>query len=928
MSLTELIAQIHALDNDDFTRKMFGMVYTEYKALLAEFSQQKKGDKTRKFKDEGKLVILILKTRFELREIDIKNLFFPRRTKALATFLDSGPKRLENALAKTKQRLSVLTRPRYLYSPYTTLSELQKVAEISLEKHGLINTRIRASADQQALTGFLTRPLRLKSKRGQDNFDQLIHHFMRDMMSTDISEHDSALVLTTIMHLFMHNSSHSPRSGFGKTQNREAAQQQYYFRSQGDHPHSDFLKQAEGHSTNDQCILRRNSALQTILCAETIADQSKNGFFKRLQKYNEQGYPLATATKKDKNFFPTLFAHSGLRTNNFTQYYVNLFNLFNAGQESAIRQLFALGYIAKTKKRIPLCNNSFISERIKHVQQLFALLPLVDNREPKVFSALHQERNQQALNFVASFDPLELDEIQLSANAYSNCIFITFYPNKKTPDNDNYAEGVTNVLIGFLSGLINHHLTAAGLETHTQRRQSFGMLRTTTTDLGKLKARLSLGVETPAFINCLKNALEVFDTLLKNFDFTKPNCDVLKAGFKAAEKPRHEKPTINDGNFFRKAMRSPFKQANAVNAAEHFLKLHPTHSLAFEAYLQAIIDDQLTQTYTPTIPTTIETTLATRNTPLLNLLANARLETIRRVNKLAETIEAQPFKFTYYHVLVKLFGYCEKANALLLSANTLPASHVYALALHLFEHLSEYLIQLDALKLNLLNAHIQPIEKLQNREQRAICSQLQIESEQCHVYFTDSGQSANVSALYMLCMQMYPTEEKVSLNDKIFIDHSCYYELQDFLRQELGLKITTNLESANIVFTDITSINEESAEKFNCANVNAIVLDITNQPLLDEPTANEFITTLLENDIWVVLTSSMLKHEQAGLDKYQAGKLIILTPEASELNEDVDDSLTGIMQHGFNPMVARFLRTLNKVGGQHLDEPQAPGMGI
>lgn len=920
MSLTELIAQIHALNNDAFTKKMLGMTYREFRTLLTSFSQQKEGDKTRKFKDEEKLVILILKTRFQLERADIQNLFFPGSANAATAFLNSCPPRLKMALAKTKQRLFVLTRPHYLRSPYTDLSELQKVAEISLKTHGLINTRVRASADQQALTGFLARPLRLKSKLGQDNYDQLIQHFMRDMMDDNIAARDSALVLTTIMHLFMHNASHAPRAGFGKAQGRETNHQQYYFRSQGDHPHSNFLKQIAGHSTNDQCILTRNSALQNIMCGENnIETQSKNRFFSRLKQYNIQGYPLATATKKDTDYFTIQFAHSGLRTNNFTQYYAALYRELRANKENALRKLLTQNHITPTKKRIPFCNNSLINARITHLQQLFTLLPLVDEMAPKTLSALHASRNQQTLDFIGRFDPLDLNHIQLEANEYSSCLFITFYSGVKTPDNANYTDGVTNVLIGFLSGLINHYLREAGLETHCQRRQSFGMFRTTTTDLGKLKARLSLGVEPPAFFDCLKKALEAFDVLLTEFNFTEPNCSILKAGFKVAEKN-------GGGNFFRKAMRSPFKLANTVSAAEHFLQSKDSHALAFKAYLRAIIDDELKQSFPMTEPTAIETTLTTRDIPLLNLLANARLETIRRVNKLANTIATQPFKFTYYHTLVKLFGYCEKAQALLASADTLAASHVYAQALHLLEHLFEYLIQLDCLKRVLPNAEDEQIKKLKNMEQLAICNQLNLPKTQCNVYFTDSGQSANVSALYTLCMQLYPVDEEISLADKIFIDSSCYFELQDFLRKELGLKITSDIESANIIFTDITSINEDQADAFINNNVQAVVLDITHQPLLNQSTANEFINTLLENNIWVVLTSSMLKHEQAGLDKYQAGKLVILTPEGEDLNLDVVDSLDNIMEQGLSPFVAGFLRLINKVGGQHLEEVQAPGM--
>ena len=927
MSLAELIAQIKL--NSEFAKTLLGMNLPAFNALLTEFSSHKGKDKTRKYRDEEKLIILILQARFQLRSVDIEALFFTGSPKASSSFLTSAPKRLKNALSKTGQRIAVLTRPRYLSPAYENLADLVSSATLSCTMQGLIHTRIRASADQQALAGFLLRPLRLKSKIGEDNYNQLIQCFLRDMMDTNITTHQSALVLTTMLHLFMHNASHAPRPGFGKAQTREALKQQYYFRSQGNHPHADFLKQITGHSSKQQCIFSRNSALQSIMCEENnIEVGSKNRFFSRLKQYDAEGYPIANASARDTSYFPTIFAHSGLRTNNFTQYFVKLYELLHTNKEDAFRHLLHLNYIARPKKRIPFCNNAMIDRRIQHLEGLFAALPLVDEMKPKVISSLHQERNQQAVAFAASFDPLELSKMQVCANAYSSCLFIAFYPDVTTPDNDNYKEGVTNVLIGFLSGLINHYLCAAGLETHTQRRQSFGMLRTTTTDLGKLKARLSLGIETPSFFICLKKAIAAFDALLQQFDFTQPNCPILKAGFKAAEEPRHKKPTANDGNFFRKAMRSPFKQANAVNAAEHFLKIHPNRSAAFKAYLRAIIDDELSSTLELIAPSTVETALATRHISLLNLLANTRLETIRRVNKLARTSTNQLFKFTYYHVLVKLFGYCEKAQALLSSAETFPASHVYALALHLFEHLSEYLIQLECLKQVLPDAKNQSIRKLQQLESQRVCGQLGVEELQCRVYFTDSGQSANTAALYVLCMQFYPTNQKSSLADKIFMDSGCYYELQDFFREELGFKLTDDLTAANIVYCDITSLQESSAERFNQDNVNVIVLDITHQPLLNEPTANDFIRTMLENNKWVVLTSSMLKHEQAGLDKFQAGKLIFLTPEGENLNLDVMDSLENIMEQGFNPMVAGILRMLNKVGGEHLEEIAAPRIGI
>lgn len=924
MTLNELLSLQKA--NPLLFKQIVGISVADFQSLVGHFAANKAGDKTRKYPDPAKVLLIILTRRFQLKEAEVRGLFFPSTASAIfnknlaqiTQRFDAAFKNLNRSRPHNELAIEVLIRPAYLSPTYTNLDELLQVAELSQTTNALVSAKIRLPKDQSRLAQFLKRPLAQKSKKGQDNFLQLVQHLLRDLQEFDITKVDTAIYITTVLHLFNHNASHEPYAGAGKAVTREVEHSQEYYRSQSKHTHAVFFKRMTTDNLRKQCIMPRNATLQNIMINETNIDTGETRFITRLQQYDANGYAENDAT--DTSYFTISLAHSGLRTSNSGVYQLALTNLLeNMELQPALRKLVSAELLGESAKRIPMCNVTELNARINYIHELFRQLPQGFLQNKLLLNQLHAYRYNQLQKIVAQCSGLK--NINVHANVNSVCLFIDFYPTVNTPENSNYTTGVTNVLIGFLGGLINFNLDITSIEASTQRRQSFGMHWSTLTDMGKLKSRLSIGIEASGYAQAVINSLKALDELLNRFDFTNPKCPLVKAGFVVTERGRSENITGNEGIRFLTEMRSPDKRVQAIRCAQKHLHLSRNNAqglpTAFSAYLDDVTHQRLNQPQIipPVVNVQAEQEHALINEPLFVLLANAAKLVIYTIGYLEDSIEDQPFKYSYYHIVAKLYGYCEKTFALLNDVQTETASHAYALGRHLLEHLLEYLTQLDCLKRLQIEEGFtleDQIEKLTEKEEKYTRAALNLEDENCYAFYTDSGQSASIATLYSMTLQLYQ-EDSVNLNDTIFVDSSCYFELNDFLRSELKLKLSHSADQAEIVFTDVLSINHEAKTKYCKPAVKLIILDVTHQPSISEGMVNDFIRYAINKNKWVALTSSLLKNEQLGLDKYQCGKIIIIAPAGKELSLNVCEELQNITANGITPIVASYFRMLNKI---------------
>ena len=89
---------------------------------------------------------------------------------------------------------------------------------------------------------------------------------------------------------------------------------------------------------------------------------------------------------------------------------------------------------------------------------------------------------------------------------------------------------------------------------------------------------------------------------------------------------------------------------------------------------------------------------------------------------------------------------------------------------------------------------------------------------------------------------------------------------------------------------------------------------MTNNPYLNQERLQKLIKKMQEHHVWVVLAESALKHEQLGLDKYQSGRIIALSPSFGEkLPREVDDLLKGVSEEAMNPRIAAYLQMVNDI---------------
>jgi hypothetical protein len=800
---------------------------------------------------------------------------------------------------------------------------------------------------------YLQRPVTTKKKSGEDNFQQLLRYLLLDLKDFGSLLEYVIWYTAIVLNLYMHNSSHCPMNGYGKVQAREQKHLLQYFRSQTDHPHRivhDKLvkKKSDGRSCS---YLPRNSAFERVVENTEVSTALKNDF----DKLDARGFKKKN--KALRKYFGTFLAHSGARINNHSVYYSALENLTaldddevsaNEGIDYLVDKLSSSEFLSKTiSKKIKQLDQKILNAKINFLKKQFKDLikdKSITGNTPKLYSELFKYRIQLADTINSNSKKLDLEHLIISTTEDSTCVYIDLYPEftDKIRESNNYKEGFTNVIIGFFGGLLNHHAHRRGLFIQTDRRQSFGFYQPTLTDIGTMRIRLSLGLEPEIYAEIVADSLRDLDKILDEYDFTSAKNKKVKDCFVAEHKPKGKTVTEKTGNRLLAAMSSDQAKWLAFSQAQHYLNQADDAnkknyvSKAFSEYLEnfiigrAQLETKPTELTVKMLPIKARHTVDNFNaTPLFAVLNNLVNYAVDFVNTLTGHIDDNAaeilFKQCYWHSLTKLYNNCTKAINLLTHINDYEVSHMYAKANLLIENISEYLNSLETLKQIIAKdqkVKTDPVATLTTTEQKYISDCLGLDNDQVDIFYADSGQQAITASLLAMDMELVETEIQADYCDhSVYVHDESYFELITFLKEVDSLKCNRS-KLAKIAFFDLTAIHEFEIKSF--PKLKALIIDITHCPDVNSKKLKELVNAMHAKDIWVLLVSSGLKHDELGTDKYQTGKIITLAPEGETLSDNIKEELQSISDEAMPCSVAAYLQMANQVYRNKVEAVKTP----
>lgn len=749
--------------------------------------------------------------------------------------------------------------------------------------------------------------------KGESRFQKIYAYLLADMANytNDIfllTEY-SALVIN----MYRHIATFTPYEDHGQAQHHEFAGKSHmqYYRSQGKHASASLFRQL---TQTPSSRLPFNKGFIKLIAdnSEIKKIEPKTGLAKRGETVN--------------SFVMTKIAHAGARKNNLA----TLIQGINTTPLNREALAATLQRILPPTKTITELSASRCTKRIHAYYQAFNELEHNHLFTKALSSKMLDYRIKRIQQIQQRIDTLGLEYISLdSKQSNITCLMIRLYP-KCHITNDTYKEGVTNVLLSFFGGLLNHTCEQQGLNLYTTRRQSFGFLRPTITDAGCLTIRLSLGLEPHSFDDIIIDCLEQFNTLLHIFRFDdKTNSRVSKVFeyIKPPKEPTDEKQKIRAGDtYIRNAVRKDdktlitFQQAKAyIDASNDDLEQAMRRFL--RRYICRNIKYPVTSNQQPL------DTVQLIDTPTTNLLQNTLTYTCNKIQALAtQAHSALPTCFAHVslHTITKLFKHAQRAQVLLNQYEQMDASEFYYQALLTIENCLEYLILLDGLehiKAQLQGQPINAIKHLRNSELRYVHRSLNIAQSQLSLFFTDSGQQAITTSLLTLSIMLHGAGKNgKSYDNDIYLFGDSYYEIAEFITDSWqdGLRLETKKRhQAKIILVDISQISR-FIRKFHAdyyPAMKAVVIDMTHHPLFDQEELRNDIQSIHESGAWVVLVESSLKHAELGLDKYQAGKIITIAPLGLSLPDVAIDLFKQVSRDAIHPLTASYLSMVNTICG-------------
>lgn len=809
------------------------------------------------------------------------------------------------------------------------------------------NDEIELANLQNESYKFMNSALTIDDMDGELAFKTLASWLFLDLSSNHAVSPALLNFVVTTASLYLHNSSYAPMVGYGKVQEREKAQMLKYYRSQDNTPARIFYNKVLNTSRGS----RKSYLLQNQKVRQLYEDCIPEEIFKNIF-YHVDEYGYKKKESKVKNF-GLLLAYSGLRLNNYDvmrialETYCQDQNATELADVLSKIPLFKVFSSSKLPKEIKQLSLGTIKNRIGAMQKFYANKNANQIKFTNLQSLMMEERTTVIRRIVKGLPKLK--SILVSHPSQSTVLHIKLYPNfnDSIRDSRNYCEGITNTIIGFFGGLINYLSRSQGYYYRCERRQSFGFLQTTITDINSMEFRLSLGLEPVEFADVIIKSLVELDQLLLDYDLTqgkKSRIKIVKACFQTCEKSQGENPSDRTGNYFLASMRSDQNKWLSLRVAQNCLEetddQRDSHIItaAFERYLQDFIlgENQCNAEIEDTAPRGVKYSKGTVKTEsvIFKLLQNLLIYTEEMLSKPVVTQFSAVYDNllrSYWHILWQLSKYYHRGLGILNNADKSSLSLLFIQACSTIESLLEYHNALQTLLYvdSLLNQQQDKnIHLLKETYTSYLKNQFHLRDDQVAIYHTDNGQQANNVAMLIINQQVlnniYRHNHsghciKIAIPDEtIYVDDNCYYETALFLKQIL-LSRNYNKSSAFIYFLDITSLNDFEIKKF--PKLKALIIDITHQGGLKNPELNRIVESLLNQGIYVLFTESLLKHGELGLDKYQVGRISLLQPKGLPLDRELLADLQEIEQQALPIPVARFLNLTLDIFNEQYQKP-------
>ncbi len=917
-----------SLVEKDLFQTALGISKKEFDSIKKKFNLSNAKDRTKSTPKEYRLLILLLIKQYHLSSKNIKKIFLPGTTPTVfKAFVDKVMPRLEAALSKLPEIVKKLDKhkPLILPSTLTKYTDLETFLHTILfaaqqdNKNSVLTAKVRELTPNW-LKAYAIKPVSQKTKTGQKGFAQMATSLLYDIESFTKLSPPQIILFASTLNLHIHHASFAPGIGYGKVQTREMEHPLYYSRSQSKHVHGAFFKCLNGNQ-KDQCLLPSNLALSKIFSYEV-----KGNFVKVLQRYDMKGYLKAEQTKAP--YFSLDFAYSGLRMNAYKFTILGIETYLKNHDTSDLVKLIDL----KPDSHLLKISPSILRNKILNMHEnLNELNKSISHSAyfPNLYLALTHFRRKNIQTICQSPKIQRLNNIQVSHDTATNCLDIQFYPNQLTKDHNsaNYSEGITNVIISFFTGLLNYHLYMAGLNIKVHRRQSFAFNRMTITDTTNLCMRVSMGYEPETFIPVFIKTLTTLNTLLTNFNFLNKKDEKLAAGFKVVEKARGEEATDKTGINFLKFMRSTANTLIAVENAEKSLLAcrldNDFYKNAFQMYINSItssatIDDPCM--VPKNIPEDIKST--PDNILIKGFLHNILKYALNKIEESKYLLDQQDSIYLYSHIITKLTKSCQKAAFWLENHTDYLSSHVYSKVVLLAEDMMEILSVLDSLCVAHNLDKIDPIEQLRKTDRQYTISALGLKSGQAiDVFYTDNGQQALTASILCMTMQIFKPEDFRSLSTLIYPFGKCYFELFKNLEGNLDLTISNDFNKSRFILVDIRELAAFQEKYSSKSSAEVVVIDCTHNPCLEDGELKDVTTQLLKDKKYVVIVESMLKHEQLGLDKIQAGKLIVLSPIGKLPAKNIRDELLSITNAAMHPVIASYFNMINDICRDKIELP-------
>lgn len=943
MLFTELYNYLIKPENKDLFVYVLGVTQAEYKILYNAFIKTGAKDKTTRLTVNDKLLALILIKRFQFVQEQINKIILPGAVKAtrdafgttVLPRLDKALEGLPNIGEKLASQNAPVSFSKRLGSTYANFDNVLNAIHLATVKNVIVTGKVRIM-NKSWINNYLPKSVNSKTKTGQSSFLQILNCLMYDMDNVDERDSYIAWYIAIVFNFHVHNATYAPLPGYGKAQQREMDHIGLYARSQSKHIIWTLFKLLMGVGLSKQCLLPRNDAVFKILDNEI-----KSTFTRNLKKYDKNGCLKKDEDSKGMGYFALPLAYSGLRSSayNVTLKGVRYFLDAHSHAELIEKVKENLYIPAVMDKPIAKVSVAKLKERVAYVHHLASKLHEEMSKRDyysNLYSNLTRHRYDVAKNIYEKSLQSDLKNIKISHDKATCCLDVYFYPGQKIEDCADYSEGVTNVIINFFTGLLNHKVKCALASIHAQRRQSFAFNRIAITDTTSMCMRVSLGYEPEFFADIFIETLKSLDKLLVTYNFLKKDNPGLKKGFEIVEKSRKKDQEATKGtqflNFVRSNKRASASIIVAGKALLHHLDKQNGEALAFKDYIDYIVGDlQENALHVQEIKNDNVKIIksAKNNILVIGLLNNLLKYTLDKIQQSTDISNSDEYLHSYCLIISKLVKYCYKAFAWLKHHTEYEASHVYAKSLLLVDDILENLIALDGLYLIHCNEDANnstALKKLTKTELTHASASFGIAENKINVFYTDNGQQALTVSLLTMNMQMSGDNRASALSDKIYTFSKCYFELFDNLKKNLELTPCRKAVDAEYIYVDVREIDEfkkvlpmlngvkdvkakKSVKDVNSLN-NVVIIDYTHKPDLQNAELKNITHELLKKNIWVVIVGSMLKHEQLGCDKFQAGKIIIFSPEKCALLAGVRDELNGVTKAAMHPVAASFFQMI------------------